>query len=218
MSEARNKLLAKAEHIKSLRWIIAFLVIVVAAQWLRNGHLQEVRRIYVPPDLSKGSMTQFESVPPPVVYTFAFYIWQQLHRWKTDGEENYPGQIYRLQAFLTPGCVAALEEDMNNKRRKGELRSRVRSVQQVMGHGYSPARVRRESEESWLTWLDLAIREHIAGHPVKTVNVRYPLKVVRYDVDKEVNPWGLGIDCDETTRPALIPDDELNQPFRPPQS
>lgn len=214
MSEARNKLLAKTEHITSLRWIVAFLVIAVIAQWLRNGHLQDVRRIYIPPDLTQGTMTEFESVPPPVVYTFAFYIWQQLHRWKTDGEEDYPRQIYQLQAFLTPGCVNALQADMNAKRSKGELRSRVRSVQEVMGHGYVPARVFQQSPESWLTWLDLTVRETIGGHPVKDVNVRYPLRVVRYDVDKEINPWGLAIDCEEKSPPVLIPDDELNQPFQ----
>lgn len=215
MSEARNKLIAKAEHIQSLRWIIAFLVIVVIAQWLRNGHLQDVRRIYIPPDLTKGAMTEFESVPPPVVYTFAFYIWQQLHRWKSDGQEDYPKQIYQLQAFLTPGCVNALQADMNNKKSKGELRGRVRSVQELMGHGYVPARVAQQSPESWLTWLDLTIRETIGGHPVKDVNVRYPLRIVRYDVDKEINPWGLAIACDEAMQPSLIEDDELNKPFRP---
>lgn len=215
MSEARNKLLAKAEHIKSLRWTIVFLVIVVVAQWVRNGHLEDVRRIYIPPDLTKGAITQFESVPPPVVYTFAYYIWQQLHRWKEDGQKDYPEQIYQLQAFLTPGCMNALQEDMNNRRSKDELRSRVRSVQELMGHGYVPARVLQQSSESWLTWLDLTVRETIGTHPVKDVNVRYQLRIVRYDVDKEINPWGLAIACDKSTQPALIPDDELNKPFIP---
>ncbi len=29
---------------------------------------------------------------------------------------------------------------------------------------------------------------------VKRVNVRYPLRVVRYNVNPETNPWGLALD------------------------
>lgn len=37
--------------------------------------------------------------------------------------------------------------------------------------------------------------EYYLDNPVKRVLVRYPLHVVRYDVDPEVNQWGLALDC-----------------------
>lgn len=213
MSTARNQLIAASDHIRTLRIVIAVLLLFVIAQWLRNGVLQETRRLYVPPDLTQGAMVAFDQVPPPVVYTFASYIFQQLNRWKEDGEQDYQQQIYTLQGFFTPGCLAYLEADMNNKSRLGELRNRVRSIEEIANKGYSRQRVSILSSERWVVWVDFTIRETINGHPVKHIQVRYELPVEKFDVDKEVNPWGLAIACDNTIQPTLLNEAMLNQPF-----
>lgn len=214
-NQARNRLVATTDHVRSLRLVVVFLVMVIIALWWRNGVLQETRRLYIPPDLTQGMVTQFDNVPAPLVYTFAYYIFQQLNRWPDDGEKDYPQQIYTLQGFLTPGCRVALEADMNEKQRLGELRQRVRTVQEILGHSYTRARVSFESASSWNTWLDVNVTESINGHPVKDVMLRYPIRVVRFDVDKEVNPWGLALDCDESMRPVLLNEEQIGQPFLP---
>ena len=178
--------------------------------------MQETRRLYIPPDLTQGLVTNFDSVPAPTVYTFAYYIFQQLNRWPSDGEKDYPKQIYALQGFLTPGCRAALETDMNTKQELGELRQRVRSVQEILGQSYTRQRVQIETSSAWSIWLDVNVTESIGGHPVKDVLLRYPLRIVRFDVDKEVNPWGLALACNEAMRPVLLSEDQLGKPFRRP--
>lgn len=212
-NQARQRLLATSDHIRTLRLIVVCLLVVVIALWWRNGLLQETRRLYIPPDLTQGMVTHFDNVPAPLVYTFAYYIFQQLNRWPSDGEKDYPKQIYALQGFLTPGCRAALETDMNTKQGLGELRQRVRSVQEVLGQSYTRQRVEIETGSAWKTWLDVSLIESIGGHPVKDVLLRYPLRVVRFDVDKEINPWGLALACTEAMRPVLLTDDELGKPF-----
>ena len=147
-NQARNRLIATTDHVRSLRVVVVFLVIVIIALWWRNGVLQDTRRLYIPPDLTQGMVTQFDNVPAPLVYTFAYYIFQQLNRWPDDGEKDYPQQIYTLQGFLTPGCRVVLEADMNEKLRLGELRQRVRTVQEILGHSYTRARVSFESASS----------------------------------------------------------------------
>ena len=106
---------------------------------------------------------------------------------------------------------------MNEKQRLGELRQRVRTVQEILGQFYTRQRVMIESADVWRTWLDLNVAESIGGHPVKNVLLRYPIRVVRYDVDKEINPWGLALDCDETMRPVLLTDDDIALPFLRPE-
>lgn len=212
-NQARQRLLAASDHIRSLRIAILCLLVGVMLLWWRNGLLQETQRVYIPPDLTQGLVTDFESVPAPTIYTFAHYIFQQLNRWRDDGESDYPQQIFSMQGFLTPGCRVALEEDMNQKQRLGELRQRVRSMQEILGQSYSRQRVEIESGKSWNVWLDVNVKESIGGHPVKDVMLRYLLKVVRFNVDKEVNPWGLALACDRTLRPVLLNDDEITQPF-----
>ncbi|WP_299772443.1 PFL_4703 family integrating conjugative element protein [uncultured Pseudoteredinibacter sp.] len=214
--QKRNRFLEAIDHIKTLRVVCTILIVAVVALWFRNGHLQSHQRLYIPPDLTQGLETDFKTVPSATVYTFAYYIFQQLHRWKSNGEEDYPRQIYTLQGFLTPGCRATLEEDMNQKQNLGELRSRSRAVQEILGRSYSRSRVIQESESSWKTWLDLKVVESINGHPVKDVLLQYPLKIVRFDVDKEVNPWGLALACDRSMKPRLLDEDDLKSPFRRP--
>lgn len=213
-NQARQRLLATVDHIRTLRVIVVCLLVAVMALWWHNAMLGETRRLYIPPDLTQGMVTNFDNVPAPLVYTFAYYIFQQLNRWPSDGEKDYPKQIYALQGFLSPGCRAALEADMNAKQRLGELRQRVRSVQEILGQSYTRQRVEIETSSTWNIWLDVNLVESIAGHPVKDVLLRYPLRVVRFDVDKEINPWGLALACNEAMSPVLLEEDELGKPFR----
>lgn len=213
MSQARNRLIATQDHIQSLKWVIGALAVIVSAQWWRIGHLQDVRRIYIPPTMNTGLITSFEKVPAPVVYTFGLYIFQQLNRWASNGEEDYPKQIYRLQGFLTPSCIDAFQEDMNEKRRRGELRQRARMVQELSGRGFSTKRVKADTDESWQIWLDLNLQETIGNHEVKNVNLRYELKVVRFDVDREINPWGLALSCEGRSTPVLLTEEDLERNF-----
>lgn len=208
VSQARNQLIASLDHITTLKVAIGVLGLVVIAQWFRIGYLQEVRRVYVPPNLTQGVVTKFDDVPPPVVYTFAYYIFQQLNRWKQDGEDDYPKQIYRLQGFLTPSCISTLQDDMNSKRRKGELRQRIRMVQEISGKGFDRTRVKNINDGRWKVSLDLNVKETIGHHEVKNVDLRYFINVVSFDVDKEVNPWGLALECSgelESERLSSLP-------------
>ncbi|MDA1370258.1 MAG: TIGR03746 family integrating conjugative element protein [Proteobacteria bacterium] len=216
-NQARQRLLAASDHIRSLRLVIIGLAVMVIALWWRSGILQETRRLYIPPDMTQGLVTDFDTVPAPTIYTFGLYIFQQLNRWKSDGEKDYPQQIFTLQGFLTPGCRAALEQDMNQKQRLGELRQRVRTMQEILGQAYSRQRVKIESTSSWMIWLDVNVVESIGGHEVKNVLLRYPLRVVRFDVDREINPWGLAIACDNAMRPQLLSDVLIEQPFVRPE-
>ncbi|MNY70205.1 hypothetical protein D3C86_2082890 [compost metagenome] len=82
----------------------------------------------------------------------------------------------------------------------------MRGVYEVLGRGYSDdpdLRVKQLDVHSWLVKLDLNADEYYAAEPVKRVVVRYPLRVVRFDVDPEHNKWGLALDCYEGTPQKL---------------
>ena len=66
---------------------------------------------------------------------------------------------------------------------------------EIPGRGYATDRVYDEGAGSWIVSLDLQIEETVLGQPVKTRLAAYPVRVVRYDVDRELNPWGLALDC-----------------------
>jgi len=154
--------------------------------------------VHNPPDLRSGSTRKWWEIPPESVYAFGFYIFQQLNRWPSDGEKDYASNIYRYQAYLTPSCRAFLEADAKLRQDNGELRRRARAVSEIPGRGYGDDpefRVKVLADGDWLVNLDLEADEFFGSERVKRAFARYPLHVVRFDVDPEKNPYGMALDC-----------------------
>src|SRR6185312_14176399 len=89
MSRFRSEVAHLEAHVRSLRLTAgAFFVAMLfcAGGW---WHAPRNLTIHVPPDLRSGSVRKWWDVPPESVYAFAWYIFQQLHRWPTDGEQDY---------------------------------------------------------------------------------------------------------------------------------
>lgn len=209
----RNKLKQKDSHVTTLQAALLGAGIVILYLMLLYWDAKEEQLFRVPPDLRQGAVMRANDVAPPTVYSFAYYILQQVNHWPKDGEEEYGKKIYYLQAFLTPKFREDLIDERDLKSQKGELRRRVRKIQEVYGRGYESDRVLIESKDSWVVWVDVEISETIHGQPVKSVYVQYPLRIVRYDVDPESNPWGLAI-SEYAGKPRRLTDEEVGQPFK----
>lgn len=206
-SRCRNILDAQQQHIRSLR--VGLMVLAVLCLGLGWGWSQAPRRILIdiPPDIRAGSTQRIGERLPSTVYAFAFYIFQQLNRWPRNGEVDYEERITALQHYLTPACLQNRREDWERRRSRVELRDRVRLVSEIPGRGYDARRVYIESPDSWVVYLDLQVMEMYRGEPVKDAYVRFPVRVVRYDIDGELNPFGLALDCfvEEPQRIELAP-------------
>jgi len=75
-----------------------------------------------------------------------------------------------------------------------------------LGRGYAQnptLRVQQLSRDAWRVNLDLNADEYYLTEAVKRTAVRYPLRVVRYDINAEANPWGLALDCFDGTPQRL---------------
>lgn len=198
MSRFRNEVIRLESHIKTLRTgcglIFGIAVMMAVGWWDSPRNLT----IHNPPDLRSGSTRKWWEIPPESVYTFSFYIFQQLNRWPADGEKDYHRLIHTLSAYLTPSCKAELESDFQKRQNASELRSRTRSVYEIPARGYGDnpeLRVQVQGRDHWLVNLDLATEEFYGSERIKQAFVRYPLKVVRQDIDPEKNPFGLALDC-----------------------
>ncbi len=74
----------------------------------------------------------------------------------------------------------------------------MRGIYEIPGRGYGddPAtRVKVVSDRDWIVTLDVSADEYYGSEQVKRALVRYPIKVVRLDIDPERNPFGLALDC-----------------------
>lgn len=169
--------------------------------------------LHYPPDLTGGVVQTLATVPKANVYSFTFYVFQQLNRWPDNGTDDYFDRIHALRNYTTPACFEERLADYEARERNNELTGRSRAVWEIPGRGFSLDRVKTTSSSSWMVGLDLHVQETFRGERIKDRLIHFPISVVRYDVDKELNPWGLAIDCyagaprhiqitDENTRDA----------------
>jgi integrating conjugative element protein (TIGR03746 family) len=212
VSRYRAGIDAVRAHNRSLWVVIALLVAIIAAQFVATSQIPREIRLRYPPELRSGAVLGLDEVPPSNVYAFAHYIFQQLNRWPEDGARDYDARLFKLSAYLTPRFRAELEGDIARREHRGELAGRTRGVQELAGHGYEERRVDVLSDGAWVVWLDLSVEESVGGVAVKETAVRYPLRVVLYDVDPEANPWGLALDGYAAAGPRRLTEDELGAP------
>ncbi|ECG0109325.1 TIGR03746 family integrating conjugative element protein [Salmonella enterica] len=195
MSRFRNALSERDSHILTLR--IACGVLGILAVFSMAGWMLAPRdlTVHVPPDLRSGSTQKWWEVPAPTVYSFGFYIFQQLNAWPKNGDADYPARIAQMSPYLTPGCQDFLNRDVKLRRAHDELRDRVRMVYEIPMQGYNSNSVRETSRDSWVVNLDLVADEYYHAVLVKRALTRYPLRVVKWEGDPERNPFGLALDC-----------------------
>lgn len=211
-SRYRNALKSERFHIQTLRIVILCLFVLVGFLGYGLYSVPKHLTIHNPPDLRSGSTRAWWEISPSNVYAFGFYIFQQINRWPNNGEKDYQDNIERLKPFLTPACYAYLHDDYEKRNRLGELQDRVRGVYEIPGRGFSNNRVKVNGQDDWEVILDLNTDEYFLNDPVKRVLVRYPIHIVRNDVDPERNPWGLELDCYTRTPQLLKPQTEPTNP------
>jgi len=181
-------------HITTLRSVIVVLVIINFSLWYGWRDSNNDVRIHIPPDIRSGAILQANEISPPNVYTFAGYIFQQLNHWANNGDEDYGMQIFKTAPYLTPEFREYLINDLDIRGKKGELSGRTRVIHPIPGQGYEERRVDQLDSDTWVVWIDYSIRESVRGMEIKNVLIRYPIRIVRYDIDPETNPWGLALD------------------------
>ncbi|MDC9616405.1 TIGR03746 family integrating conjugative element protein, partial [Xenorhabdus khoisanae] len=155
MSRFRHAVKNRDQHILTLRVACGILVLVLLLSL--SGWMASPRNLTIhnPPDLRTGSTRPWWEVPAPSVYSFAFYIFQQLNAWPKNGAQDYPAKIYALSPYLTPACQDFLREDAKTRADSGELLDRVRVVYEIPGRGYGTRSVTVRDRDNWVVRLDL---------------------------------------------------------------
>ena len=183
-----DALASERKHNRQLVKIIYAVVLMGAVGAWFSWRQPKTVDVHLAPDLRAGDTVRVSDgrspVPPTNVYGFSYYIWQQINRWQTDGAKDYGQQIYNMQFFLTPQCQSQLKADMELRHSKGELRRRTRQISEIPGFPYSENRVVADGPDAWTVLMDMQVMETFAGQPIKDVFIRYPLRVVRFDVDR----------------------------------
>ena len=210
-----NALADANRTIRFQRWFMVGLTAAVIVSNLTWRTLRDEFTAHIPPDLTHGASVTLRGVadvPASNVYLFAFYMLQQVNRWPNNGLENYGERIHAMQAYITPSCRQYLLDDMQRKAERGELANRTRALHEIPGYGFAVSRVEAHGAGGWTVLLDAQLTETTAGVPVKNTYIRYPVHVVRYDIDREQNPWQLALNCYGGRSPQRLDETALSLP------
>ncbi len=175
--------------LKSGIGILFVLCVILAAGWMSApSHL----RIYIPPDISNGATFKVNEVPNPLIYTFAYELWQEINYWPEDSGQNYAKNIKTYAAYLTPGFQQSLLQELAELKATGQLQ-RQRFMQGISGAAYTPENVKKLGPDTWEVDLSVRLMEFKNNQPVKDVEILYPIKVTRREVSHNDNPYGLAL-------------------------
>lgn len=152
--------------------------------------------IRLEPDLRSGAVRKAWEVPNTFVYSFALTIVQKINTWQKNGMKDYSMNIVQLQNYITPRCRSFLTKDMEQKGRAGQLQGRSRVMMEMAGLGFNEENsVRMVARGAWDVDLSLTLQEFINNKRVKQKDVFWPIRVVEFNIDPELNRQGLAIDC-----------------------
>lgn len=183
--------------------IIIGLFLIIALMAIGWARAPEDITLHYPPDLRQGAIMRIGEVDPATVYLFAQYILQQINSWDHDGATDYPQRVSALRYYMTPNYRQHLEDDIDARNSEGELSGRVRTMSFLGGGQYRDDFVQIDGD-GWIAWFDVHIKEFVVGEIVKDVVLRYPVRVVPYDVDREMNPWQLALDGSGRFQPMRV--------------
>ncbi len=130
--------------------------------------------LYLPPDIQNGATLKAGSIPEPLIYSFAYEVWQELNYWPGETGDDYQKNIHTYWSYLTPRFKAELLEDLS-------------------GAAYDSINVKKLGNDTWEVDLKMRLTEFKNNQAVKDVEIIYPLKVTRINVSPQNNPYGLAL-------------------------
>lgn len=148
--------------------------------------------LYLPPDIQNGATLKVGSIPEPLIYSFAYEVWQELNYWSGETGDDYQKNIHTYWSYLTPKFKAELLDDYTNLKASGQVQ-RIRYLQGLSGAAYDSANVKKLGNDTWEVDLKMRLTEFKNNQAVKDVEIIYPLKVTRINVSPQNNPYGLAL-------------------------
>lgn len=174
---------------------------VIGAAFLMNGLIfwgwktaPENINLHYPPNLMMSSTMRIGQVSNAELLGFATLFYQRIYNWQQNGEHEFTDNIHAWRGEITPEFQAVLFKEIDQRNREGELSGRVRTMK-LLPVTLSPDElVQPLDADHWRVWLYFQVQEFVNGKLVKDLTQKIPLRVARYAVDMDANPWQLALD------------------------
>lgn len=177
------------------------LVALCLAMWGWFNAAKDIT-VHYPPNLTLATTMKAGTVPDETVYAFVPMILQQLNTWEKSGDTDYEANRYRLRQFLTESYQRQIRDEIETGIKMGTLRGVERRMQVLPTSVYNDDSVQPVGNH-WRVWVDVEVVDSVNHVPVNTSARRLAVRVVRYDINRDANPWQLAIDGIEQDIPLI---------------
>jgi len=160
-----------------------------------NFELSKGLSISIPPDTRAGALVKPGEKQPENVFAFTTSVFMSLNSWGENGQEDYPENIKKLVAFITPNFRNELVDDMNKKNKAGELQGITRQLSLPAEYVFDRDAVTIINSNEWVVKLPLEIKEYVDGQLIKDIEVLYSFSVKRMRTNIAENAEQIGIDA-----------------------
>ncbi|STX81569.1 integrating conjugative element protein, PFL_4703 family [Legionella busanensis] len=152
-------------------------------------------QIWLTPSISaNGGLIKAEDIPDEYVHGFVATLIPHLHSWQAQGAEAFNQKILSYQHYFTPRFQDVLAANQDALDKAGLFsRTQLTSLYRFL----EPNDVKRLSHTSWEVHLVLRLTQKLNNHSTMVIAdkvVDYHYRVVKVNVSKLQNPFGLALD------------------------
>lgn len=183
---------ADAQTIQLQKKCIVILLMVSTAFFIGWVTAPSRLTVYLPPNIQNGATLKPDSIPAPLIYSFAYEVWQELNYWPNESGEDYEKNVHTYWSYLVPRFKSELLDEYSDLKASGQVQ-RVRYLQGLNGAAYDSSNVKKLDNDSWEVDLKMRLTEFKNNQPVKDVEIVYPIKVTRTNISQQNNPYGLAL-------------------------
>lgn len=192
----------KDKNIRYLgRMVGGLLLALCLAIWGWHNASKDIT-VHYPPNMTLATTMKAGTVPEETVYAFVPLMLQQLNLWENSGDKDYEDNRFRLRQFLTEGYQRQIRDEIEAGLKRGTLSGVKRRMQILPSSFYNDEAVQPIGNH-WLVWIDVELTDSVNNVPVNASVRRLGVRVVRYDINRDANPWQLAIDGIEHDVPLL---------------
>lgn len=192
MSAYHEILEEKDRNIRYLGRIVFGLIAALSLSvWGWRGAQQDIT-VYYPPNINVANKMEAGFIPEETVYSFTLLIMQQLYLWEKNADTDFEENSSRLRQFLHDDFRRKIQIEAALERAKGTRKNLQRTFQIMPSSVYSEEAVDPKADH-WIVWFDAEVKDVLNKVEVYKRVHRMGVKVIRYDINRDFNPWSLAI-------------------------
>ncbi len=192
----KNKIQGHLQDNRFLKRIIVVLLVIQCIFALGIFILPRYITVYTPPDVSKAFKQKLGDVPLETIYGFSRVLWENLNYCENDCSKEYVNRLEQYSSYLTKSCKRELEQHFKARKSSYQFRNRMLVPTQVPEENlFSSDKIAKISNNIWYVKLIYILKDEVRGMDVRDNKMLYPLKVIKSNRPKSVNPLGLEVDC-----------------------